>query len=179
MQRGQNTKRVVLDAAAKVVQHTGAGHLTIEGVAREAGLSKGGVLYHFPNKKALLEGMLQSLIDGIDARAHEDADREEPNILRALVRAESTQSDAERAMSRAILAAAAEDPELLAPARRYFTDVYAQLRSTAVDLDSASVVFLALQGLVFMHMLDLSPLSAAETASAQAAMDRLAAEAGA
>ena len=89
MPRGHNQKQVVLDAAARVVQQTGAGHLTIDAVAQEAGLSKGGVLYHFPNKRALLEGMLSSLISSIDERARHDINNpdDEAGMLRALIRA--------------------------------------------------------------------------------------------
>ncbi len=178
MVKRHNQKQVVLDAAARVVEETGAGHLTIDAVAQEAGLSKGGVLYHFPNKRALLEGMLSALIDGIDgrARAHVKTSSEAVNILRAMIRTESGQSDTERAMSRAILAAAAENPDLLAPARDYFGNVFDELRATSTALGQSSVAFLAFQGLVFLQMLDLCPMSSDEVAAAQEAMDQMAAE---
>ena len=40
----------MIQAAYRVVELRGATSLTIDAVAAESGLSKGGVLYHFPNK---------------------------------------------------------------------------------------------------------------------------------
>lgn len=48
------TRQQILDAAAKLAKECGPAALTIEGVARVAGMSKGGVFYHFPSKESLL-----------------------------------------------------------------------------------------------------------------------------
>jgi len=42
-----------------VIAKQGAPHLTLEAVAAEAGISKGGLLYHFPSKDALWQGLLE------------------------------------------------------------------------------------------------------------------------
>lgn len=44
----------ILEAAKRVVQREGVTTLTYESVATEAGLTKGGLLYHFPSREALL-----------------------------------------------------------------------------------------------------------------------------
>ncbi len=41
---------LILDAASRVVLDKGASALTLESVAEQAGISKGGLLYHFPTK---------------------------------------------------------------------------------------------------------------------------------
>ena len=51
------TRQKILTAASQIVQCKGL-QLTLEAVAKEAGLSKGGLLYHFSNKEALIEGMI-------------------------------------------------------------------------------------------------------------------------
>lgn len=43
----------------------GATSVTLEAVAAEAGVSKGGLLYHFPSKAALYLGLLQSVRDSV------------------------------------------------------------------------------------------------------------------
>ena len=45
-------------ATSQIVQCKGVAKLTLEAVAKEAGVSKGGLLYHFSNKEALIEGMI-------------------------------------------------------------------------------------------------------------------------
>jgi hypothetical protein len=82
--------------------------------------------------------------------------------LLAHILEEHHQRPAERAMSRAILAAAAEDPELLAPARRVVASMFAEVaRGSAAD-DMGWVLLLAVEGLRFLEMVNLLPLSRAE-----------------
>ncbi|MBQ0819063.1 helix-turn-helix transcriptional regulator, partial [Microvirga sp. HBU67558] len=57
--RGRKSSRErILDAAAELVSEIGSGRLTLDTVAERAGLSKGGLLYNFPTKDALLQGMV-------------------------------------------------------------------------------------------------------------------------
>ena len=56
-----SSKDRILDAAERVVLRDGGGHLTLDAVAHEAALSKGGVLYNFPTKEDLIRGMIARL----------------------------------------------------------------------------------------------------------------------
>ncbi len=58
-----NSKEIILDAAEAVVVESGAAHLTLDAVAERSNLSKGGVMYNFPSKEALLEGMFGRLLE--------------------------------------------------------------------------------------------------------------------
>src|SRR5919112_6281730 len=70
--RGRKSSREkILDAAAELVSEIGAGRLTLDGVAERAGLSKGGLLYNFPTKEALLQGMIQRFIDQVSSEREE------------------------------------------------------------------------------------------------------------
>ena len=60
------TKLEVLRAAHRVVLRDGVSALTLEAVAREAGRSKGGLLYHFPTKEALIQGLIADPIVRFD-----------------------------------------------------------------------------------------------------------------
>ena len=53
------TKDRLLDAADVVVRRDGAQALTLDAVAAEAEVSKGGLLYHFKSKRDLVEGMVE------------------------------------------------------------------------------------------------------------------------
>ena len=57
--RRENPRADILEAAQRVVARDGSTGLSIEAVAKEAGLSKGGVLHHFPSKDALLSGFIE------------------------------------------------------------------------------------------------------------------------
>jgi AcrR family transcriptional regulator len=57
----------VLDAFEAILIGQGERAATIEAVAAEAGVSKGGLLYHFGSKQALMEGLLDRLEALVDA----------------------------------------------------------------------------------------------------------------
>ncbi|NOG50337.1 MAG: TetR/AcrR family transcriptional regulator [Chloroflexi bacterium] len=57
-----------MNAASNVVNEHGAAPLTLDATAAAAGVSKGGLLYHFPSKDQQIEALLDAYLDGFDAR---------------------------------------------------------------------------------------------------------------
>ncbi|MGH9627395.1 MAG: TetR family transcriptional regulator [Bryobacteraceae bacterium] len=86
MRDPQRTSQAILEAAEKVILRTGAAKATLDEVAREASISKGGVLHHFPSKEAVLVGVLQGLIARFEAEI-ESFRREDPEPRGAFTRA--------------------------------------------------------------------------------------------
>ena len=86
--KSEQTRARIRVAAATVIERDGAGHLTLDKVAAEAGLSKGGLLYHYPTKDALLEGLLGHLLQGraelVDKLTSEDS-IDHGSLLNALI----------------------------------------------------------------------------------------------
>lgn len=70
MSRPSN-RPAIMNAALRVAERAGVGGITIEAVAAEAGLTKGGVIYHFPTRGALLAGIHRELADRWDAQMRE------------------------------------------------------------------------------------------------------------
>ena len=70
MPRKPVARDAVLDAFETLLIDVGERAATLDAVAKKAGVSKGGLLYHFPNKEALIE----VLLDRLDGLAKEDAD---------------------------------------------------------------------------------------------------------
>ena len=62
MTNSEKTRERIRAAAQALVAEQGSANLTLEAVAKGAGISKGGLLYHYANKQALLEGMLEDLL---------------------------------------------------------------------------------------------------------------------
>lgn len=162
MAKKPESKARVLDAAAAIVARAGAAHLTMDAVATEAGLSKGGLLYHYPSKTALLQGMLERLLCEVGSRASRLRADSTKTDLEAWVLAERDQTERERATALALLAGSAEDPSLLDPARAMVADVFRRVADEAVDADLARIVLLGVEGLRFLDMLNLLTLSDAE-----------------
>ncbi|WP_262028771.1 TetR/AcrR family transcriptional regulator [Microvirga sp. Mcv34] len=177
--RGRKSSREkILDAAAELVAEIGAGRLTLDAVAEKAGLSKGGLLYNFPTKEALLQGMIQRMIDQVTS---------EKDALRATV--EPGPNLEARVVTKTLLniccggkmqefatgmmAATAENPGLLDPVRQVIGNTLKQLKANSDDLDAALVGWLATEGLSNLEMHNLSPFTDEDRDRIVKAIDRV------
>lgn len=59
-------RKTILEQAARIASSGGLSQLTIAGVAKASGVTKGGLFYHFPNKSLLIESMLDYLLAELD-----------------------------------------------------------------------------------------------------------------
>lgn len=60
------TREKILDALETLLLDKGMSQVTLENVAAKAGVSKGGLLYHFKSKDALLAGLLRRVGERAD-----------------------------------------------------------------------------------------------------------------
>ncbi|MDX3927115.1 MAG: TetR/AcrR family transcriptional regulator [Shinella sp.] len=59
-------RQQLLEVAARLSRESGLGNITLDAVSRAAGVSKGGLLHHFPNKLSLLDGLFDDLVGRLD-----------------------------------------------------------------------------------------------------------------
>ena len=79
-------RQQLLDVAAKLSLEKGPASVTLDAVSQAAGVSKGGLLHHFPNKLSLLDGLFADLTDKLD-RALAERMREDPEPKARFTRA--------------------------------------------------------------------------------------------
>lgn len=157
MKRSRNASADILAAAREVTARHGAGKLTIDSVAREIGMSKGGVLYNFPSKQALLSALLQDLIEE-HLVSMSEIDQAKPNAtLRGHLHSLAASNNLKENLSMAILATAAENPELLDPLRNMIESDHQKATSQSTDPIGAHVILAALDGLRFQQLLRMPP----------------------
>ena len=157
-----NSYEAIVDAAEAVVVESGADHMTLDAVAAKAGVSKGGLLHHFPTKVALLEAMLNRLIEARKGSREKiwsglpdtPARRLKAHVLSALRRDERSDR-----VGAPLLAALAHDPTLAEPLRELIKKSYAEFTSTGVKFERAVVLALAADGLLTQEILRISPFS--------------------
>ena len=172
-----SAKDDILDAAEAVVIEKGAAHLTLDAVTERAGISKGGLRYHFESKEALLIALVERQVQRYEAawhqRAAEFAAGEAGSLLGYLVASSENRSGADAA-SAALMAVAANDPTLMAPVRDYFRRRFAALEA-ASGFERAAIVNMATEGLWIMEMLQISPFEGGQRERAVEALRRFAA----
>jgi len=154
------TRDAILRAANKVVIEGGVIRLTLEAVARQAKVSKGGLLYHFPSKEALITGMIEQLNEEFNARIRQEYENDSGDPargrwLRAFIRA--TFSSDQVAVSSGLLAAASINPDLLAPNRVNYHQWQQQIERDGFDPAKATLIRLAVDGLWFSEILGFAP----------------------
>lgn len=159
-----DTKERILDAAADIVAAQGATHLTFDALVKRTGISKGGILYHYASKKDLLAGMVAPMMKGFDARCKDIARSEKNGLVdvKAYIRASFEEDEGERPSSSAILAAAANDPELLAIVRDHYNKTFEQMRGHGADAMRAMMLIAAVDGIWLLDAFRLCSLSSGE-----------------
>jgi AcrR family transcriptional regulator len=65
--KSELTRERLLNSALEVMEKTGAGHLSLQDVAKMAGMTTGAVQHHFPSKAALMMQVLSRLIDSLES----------------------------------------------------------------------------------------------------------------
>ncbi len=81
-----DTRRVILEAAARLIARRGA-EVPLSAIAEAAGVSKGGLLYHFPTKEALMIACAQDLFTRFREAVLHEAERELADVPGRLARA--------------------------------------------------------------------------------------------
>lgn len=66
----------MIEAALRVIEDRGVHSLTLDAVAEEAGVTKRGLIYHFPSKSALILGLHVHLAERWDREMREMAGKE-------------------------------------------------------------------------------------------------------
>ncbi len=152
----------ILDAVGQLSTDLGAGNFTLEQVAQAAGVSKGGLLYHFPSKEALLHAMGERFLKSFetgrrDAREHLP---DEPSAdLKASVLGSLCRPESQGCQGAALLTAAANDPSLVAIFRTCLADYTSELASWQGSFERKAIVSLAVDGLILREALRISPFT--------------------
>lgn len=80
------TRQLILTSAARLIGRHGT-TVPVTDIAEAAGVSKGGLLYHFPNKETLLNGVATNLMTQFRSHVEQAATAEPEGVPGRLTRA--------------------------------------------------------------------------------------------
>lgn len=157
------TQNRILDAAEHCVLEQGVAHLTLDGVAARAGVSKGGLLYHYGSKDALVAALMARVTEAVDARmdACRAADTDSGAAARAYLLTALPQDQTHEAVARreaALIAALGTRPEQVVRYADRQRDWQVQLAADANDPLLAHIVRLAVDGIWMNEAFGIEPL---------------------
>ncbi|WP_066039496.1 TetR/AcrR family transcriptional regulator [Herbiconiux solani] len=158
-----NNRAKILDAAARVVGRAGLRALTLEATAEEAGLTRGGMMYHFRDRDALVLALHEHLAAEWEAQlvaaAGKPADQATADE-RIAAYARATSEDASAAEF-ALLVDSAHDPrfaQIWAAVQHRWSPSPAEASTDPAALDRF-VLRLAADGLWAYDAFDAEPLA--------------------
>lgn len=147
----------VLDAAEAVVTRAGAAGLTIDAVAREAGITKGGVQYAFGSKENLIRAMIRRWGDTFEeevmAFAGEDSNPE--TVILGHIEASRRDDNDEASRSAVMMTALLQEPDQVAESREWYNSRLDGLDLSSTRARNARLAFLASEGVFFLKSFNL------------------------
>ena len=160
--RSAKTLSSILAAAKALIDRRGVGSLTMDAVAAEAGISKGGLLHHFRSKEALIAGLVaRKMQDMREGQAREEATvAGAPNAaLLGIIRQSAHQYSGELGFPTSLLVAATQDAACLAEIRAMMVGDLARIQAESPRPDEGAMLFFAALGLMLSRALGFSSLS--------------------
>lgn len=163
MPRLPKARQIVLDAARRIVETRGAGHLTYELLAEESGVTRGGITYYFPTKQSLLKALIEADIEDWDkssaalcGNGEIECDKARKIIGHVRV-CLADEQHAHRRFVSGILSAAMVDPSLLDPVREHMAREFADWTWDDRDLERY-LLLQACDGLFWNNLFNLGAL---------------------
>ncbi|MBT2266093.1 TetR/AcrR family transcriptional regulator [Rhodococcus erythropolis] len=157
-----DTHNRILDALEELLLKRGLSGVTLENVASQAGISKGGLLYHFQTKDAMIEAMVRRLCQRAEHLRARAAAAEGMTIVNWYLQPPGSTSDEEIALHRSMLAALRsidtsrkEIFTMICEVMRLWGE---SLRSEISDPVHAEIVRLVGDGIYLNTLVDLPPI---------------------
>src|SRR3954468_12606485 len=171
----------ILDAAEAIVRARGVSGLTLDAAAKQAGVSKGGLLYHFASKEALITGLLGRMAEwmALDFEACVAGQPEGPGrVARAMLAwaFELTPDAINERCDRAaavFLAAFHHDPALLGPIRAVIGRMREAVEADGLPPGHGHAIMAAGDGLFMARVFGLYTPTEQERHAMHAALSRL------
>lgn len=156
-------REILIDAAEAIVNEHGVGALTLERVAADAGVTKGGLIYHYKTRDALLQALVERLIGKIEERYRAGAvarGNSVKGLLLAMIEDAFAMSAEEKTLMANLLAAVSSHPNQLGPVRQMYERMNGALADAGEHSGVALMISCAIDGLLFIELLDIQHFSA-------------------
>lgn len=145
-----------------MVVQEGIGGLTIDRVAAEAGMSKGGVFYHFKNKEALVTAMAQKIIAEFEEEC-ESRMAAGATMIEATIEGAFSQDLRQKNRIAALITCCTSEPNFGQRFRAKYTEWVQDLAvKGGVDAGTARVIATSIDGYYITEMLGVSRMTTGE-----------------
>lgn len=145
------TREGLLEIAERIVRCEGAAGLTIDALAKAAGISKGGVQYSFSSKDDLVRALIERWMHQFDELLGE-ADVPPTDLVRNYIKVMRSSQAAMNAKMAGLMIAYIQNPQNVIQTRQWYRSMFERLGGGARDTQAARVALLAVEGLFLLRM---------------------------
>ncbi|MFA7576684.1 MAG: TetR/AcrR family transcriptional regulator [Candidatus Muiribacteriota bacterium] len=150
MKKEISVKQLILNAAEEVTMEHGASNMTLNAVAKKAGISKGGLLYHFPSKDELIKGMISHMIEEqfeIMKNISEKLPDTPSNKIKSNILMWCHEPEKRKHFHAVIIAILSYNPEIIDPFKEIYSNLMKEF-SKGMDPVMIKIISLASMGLM-------------------------------
>lgn len=161
VQLARKSKRIeIIEAASQIVFEHGVDALTLDAVSKAAGVSKGGLLYHFKSKEGLVEALVQYANDMYQSNVENalDATLSQGQYLNALIEATRQHRTEQAPITSGLLAAHGTNKDYLAPLKQSYAEWQSTIVNEGIDSVDATIMRLAIDGLWLSEIFEFSAI---------------------
>jgi AcrR family transcriptional regulator len=156
----ENKKELLLDAAEKILETQSYEELSLDNIAKVSGFSKGGLLYHFPTKEAVLKALVLRLIQNFDSEFDRQLEKSVTDYKLIFIAANTNPKMISSA--RGLMAAVSYNKDLIEPLKKAYVRWDKLIFTQFDDPREAWRFRLFFDGLFFCALLDLPQPSKSE-----------------
>jgi AcrR family transcriptional regulator len=149
------TRGQLLDLAEEIVRTEGAKALTIDALARAAGISKGGVQYSFVSKDDLVRALIERWTSQFDAMLDADETSSATDLIRSYIRAMRASQQAPNAKMAGLMITYLQDPANMQETRDWYQGIFDRIGTASAEAQAARVAFLAVEGLFLLRIVGI------------------------
>ncbi|MFF2479903.1 TetR/AcrR family transcriptional regulator [Paenibacillus sp. NPDC058071] len=158
--RSNSKMKEVLAATASIIEQQGMDKVTLEAVAKQAGMSKGGLLHHFPNKEALIKGMIDECTSLFLEDVHRRAE-ESPQAAGKWHRAYLESAINDKVSNGLIVAYTASlfsNPEFIVQLDHVLKELHLKMEEDKLDPIASAMFRMAVDGLWYSEIFNVGKL---------------------
>lgn len=146
------TRERLLEIAEGIVRSDGAAGLTIDALARAAGISKGGVQYSFSSKEDLIHALIERWTRQFDALLGEIDEAPPADLIRKYIKVMRSSQAAMNAKMAGLMIAYIQNPQNIIETREWYRAMFRRLDGGGSEAQAARVALLAIEGLFLLRI---------------------------
>ncbi len=173
----ENRRLNIFRAAEAIVSELGASQLTFASLSERTGIAESDLQGMFPDREALLAAMIEHRLERFRVRwrAYESVLPDEPmRELKSLLLSNLSESNEEKNLDSAILAAAASNPALLQTTSDDVQGLFNILAESPLGLAQASILFFSVRGYRLFEQIGICPMTDIQRSEFQEQIMRMA-----